>query len=230
LKTTTGTPAVCVFSALATVSVALQRNHLIVPGELIRPRRGRSGGDIVEVRAHGQRPGVVETLQRILAAAQPFGGNRGLLGGVGQRLLVAQPALHVGLRGERPGRVVGQLHFAGIARQTGGFRRRQVEEQLVGGGRDHVQRPLAHAAAAGHDALQHFDGVLLGSAADVAGAVVVVIGWYARSLPVALHARRPVALIAAESAVALPTVERLPRARRQLLRRFVERGRPRLGR
>ena len=79
-------------------------------------------------------------------------------------------------------------------------------------------------------ASSRLDGILLGSAADVAGAVVVVIGWYARNLAVPLHARRPVALIAAEIAVALPAVERLPRALRQLRRRLVERGHGRRGR
>ena len=46
----------------------IHRDHIVIPGELVGPRRGGARGGVVEVAAHHERPGVVEPLLRIRPA------------------------------------------------------------------------------------------------------------------------------------------------------------------
>ena len=119
-------------------------DHVVVPGELVRLGRCGSSRKVVEMRAHRQRPGAVQPLQRIGPRTQPFGANRRLLRRVGQQFLLPNPTLLVRLRGQRAGGVIRQLHLTGITRERGGLRGLDIQEHLIGGGGNHADRPLAH--------------------------------------------------------------------------------------
>src|SRR6202034_672125 len=120
------------------------RNHIIVPRELIRLRSRRSGGEVVKVSTHHQRPRIIEALQRIWPCTQPLRRDRSFLGRIGQQFFFPQPALLVGLRGQRSGGVIGQLHFARITRKPSSLRWRDVEKHLLRIRRDHVNRTIPH--------------------------------------------------------------------------------------
>ena len=94
----------------------IHRDHIVIPGELVRLGRGRAGGEVVKVPAHYQRPRIIQPLERIGPRSQPFCGDGGFLGSIGQQFFFPKPALLICLRGQRPGRVVGKLHFSRIAR------------------------------------------------------------------------------------------------------------------
>ena len=72
--------------------------HVVIPSELVALRCGRSRSDVMKVSAHHQRPRIVQPLSRIRSRSQPFRGNRGLLRGICEQLLFAQPALLISLR------------------------------------------------------------------------------------------------------------------------------------
>ena len=76
----------------------VHRNHIVVPGELVGLGGRGPGGNVVEVAAHHQGPGIVQALQRIRPRAQPFRGERSFLRSIGQQLFFSQPALLVALR------------------------------------------------------------------------------------------------------------------------------------
>ena len=103
-----------------------------------------AGGDIVKVAAHRQCPRIIQALQRIWPRTQPFRGNRSLLRRIGQQFFFSDPALLVSLRSQRTGGVVGQFHFAGVARKSRGLRGRDVEEHLLGIRGDHMHRTVAN--------------------------------------------------------------------------------------
>ena len=114
--------------------------------------------------------------------------------------------------------MIGQLHFAGVARQSGGFGGRDIQKHLIGIGGDHVHRAVADLhrrsivmrlprergsirrrqarRALRHDRFEPLHGVFIRSSADVARAVVVIVGEDAADFAVVFDARRPVALIA----------------------------------
>ncbi len=176
-------------------------DHIIVPGVLVRLGCGGAGHDVVELSAQHQRPRVVQTLQRIGRAAQPCGGHRGALGGVSQQLILAIPTLVLRFGSQRAGRVIGELKVALVMQQVAGLAGPEdVEKHLVGFGGDHAHGAVAHLnrsalglrgllfvqirpvergrqnrAALGYDGFQQFHRGLRGSAADVAGAVIVII-------------------------------------------------------
>ena len=195
----------------------VHRDDVIVPGELVCLGSGRSGGDVVEVAAHHQRPGIIQALQRIRPRTQPFSGNRSFLGGIGQQFFFPQPAFLVSLRSQRSGRMIGQLHFARVARKSGGLGGRDVEKHLFRIRGDHVNRAIAHlhrrplgmrgssldknwpsrrqaGRAFRDDRFQALHGFLVRSAADVARAVIVIVGEYATDFAVLLDARGPIVL------------------------------------
>ena len=116
-----------------------------------------------------------------------LGGDGSLLGGIGQQLVLAVPPLQVGFGRDGAGGVVGQLQVALVARQPGRLVGLDVEEHLVGRGRDDVQRGVL-----GHDCFQQFDRSFGRGAADVAGAVVVIIGEQPAHLAVQLDSGGPV--------------------------------------
>ncbi len=193
------------------------------------------------MRGHGQGPGVIQALHGVGMAAQPLRGKGGFFGGVGQQLFLANPALLVGLRGERAGRVVGELELAGIARQVYGFRRGDVLEHLVGRcgqdahwastdgdawpGRMVSPARLRGACggkvnrALGDNGFEPLDGRFIGCAADVACTEVVVVGEHAGDLAVVEHACCPVALETTPLVIGLrPFESRLFAAQSKVLR------------
>src|ERR1022692_3447880 len=137
------------------------------------------------------------------------------------------PTLLVGLRRQRASRMVGQLHFAGIARKSGGLGRRDIEEHLVGVRGYHVDRAITYLHGRplrmrlpGNEELarrrqaggplsdygfQPLDGFLIRRSADISRAVIVIVGVHAADFSVLLDACGPVALIA----VLLPILLRL---------------------
>ena len=119
-------------------------NRVVVPCELIRAGRGSTGGEIVEVCAHGERPCVIETLDWIGTSAEPFCRDGRLFGRISKQFFLTNPALLVGLRGEGTGGVIGQLHLAGVARQRRGLIGRDVEKHLVGCGGDDMHGSITH--------------------------------------------------------------------------------------
>ncbi len=126
--------------------------------------------------------------------------------------------------------MVGQLHFARVAWKASGLRGSDIEEHLFRIRRDHMDRTIAHlhggplgmrlpgeekfalrrqARRSFHDdGFQPPHRLLVRSPANVARAVIVIVGEYATDFAVLLDARGPIMLISVLVAILLHLGER----------------------
>ena len=176
----------------------------------------------MKLPGHHQRPCIVQALLRVSAATHPCGRDRSFLGGIGQDFILAIPSFVVGLRCQRPGRVIDQFQIAFVPRHLRLHLRLDVEEHLIGSRGDHADRPIAyanrlgrglgregfageganvdhrgreHGLALGDHCFQQLHGLFVHGAANVAGADVVIIGINTGHLSIQIDARVPVRLL-----------------------------------
>ena len=152
-----------------------QRDHFVVPGELVGPRDARAGEVVVELVPEETAPGLVQAGLRVGDPAQPVGGRGAALGRVRELLVQPVEALHRGLRGVTAGTMDIHRQFLVPHRE---FRvavvRQEILEQLVGRGADHMDGAFLPGPLPVDRSLDRRDRFEGGGAARVTGAVIVV--------------------------------------------------------
>ena len=157
------------------VTELAQRNHFVVPGELVGARDAGSGKVVMELMPEETAPRLVQAGLWIGDPAQPVGGRGAALGGVCELFIQPVEAFHGGLRGVASGPM--DIHRQFLV-PYGEFRmgavRQEVPEQLVGCGAENPDVssfPSALPVDGGLYRGNRFNG---GRSSRVAGAIIMI--------------------------------------------------------
>src|SRR5580658_5944883 len=115
--------------------------------------------------------------------------------------------------------MIGQLHFAGVTRKSGGLSGCDVEKHLLRFHRDYMDRPIAHfdhgplrmrlpryarsipalrrkaRRPFGDDRFEPLYGILIRRSTDVAGTVIMIVRVYTTHFAVLFYASSPIVLV-----------------------------------
>ena len=171
----------------------------------------------MKLPGHHQCPCIVEALLRISAATHPCCRDRSFFCGIGKDFILAIPALVVGLRGQRTGRVIDEFQIAFVRWHLRLHLRLDVEEHLIRSRGDHAHRPIAHAnrrslgrraceiatvesgwgdhsLSLRHRGFEEPHRFFVRSTANVAGAHIVIVGEDSGRFSIDINAAWPVCL------------------------------------